>query len=69
MGLFANKYIVEEAPWKVEDMARVQTVLNNLSYALAVLTELYEPIIPEEAQKAREALRTREKIVLFPKIV
>lgn len=69
LGIFANKYIVEKEPWKSDDKAIVEPVLNNLSYALAVLTDLFEPVIPEETAKARAALAAREKIVLFPKLV
>ena len=69
LGIFANKYIVEQAPWKIEDKVSIEKVLNNLSYALHVLNALYEPIIPDAAKKASEALASREKIVLFPKIL
>ena len=69
LGIFANQYIVQQEPWKMEAKEDIQRVLNNLSYALAVLTDFFEPVIPEEAAKARAALAAREKIVLFQKIV
>lgn len=69
LGIFANRYIVEKEPWKMDNAAQIQVVLNNLSYALKVLTDFYEPVIPEEAAKARAALAAGEKIVLFQKIV
>lgn len=31
-------------------------------------SELFEPIIPEGAKKAPEAIRTKEKLILFPEI-
>lgn len=69
LSLFANKYIVEQAPWKMEDHDAIERVMNNLSYALQKLNDLYEPIIPEAVAVARLALEKREKIVLFEKIV
>jgi hypothetical protein len=33
-----------------------------------VVSELYEPIIPVSAVKAKKALEKREKIILFEKI-
>jgi hypothetical protein len=31
-------------------------------------TELYEPILPDGAVKAAEAIRRGEKVILFPRI-
>lgn len=62
-----NQYIHSEEPWKLKnDQAAV--VLNNVSYLLKTASELYEPIIPDGAQKAIHAIDNKEKIILFPKI-
>jgi len=68
LAIFSNRYIVEKAPWKMESQSEIALVINNLSFALARLNDLYEPIIPEAVAKARAALVNREKIVLFDKI-
>lgn len=69
LALFANKYIVDQAPWKMEEKSQIELVINNLSFAIDKLNDLYEPIIPEAVAKSRAALQNREKIVLFEKIV
>ncbi len=63
-----NKYIDSEKPWAIEEDMKAEEILNNLSYLLYHLVELYEPFIPTSAEKAREALKNREKIILFDKI-
>ncbi len=70
LATFGNVYIQENKPWE-KDKAKedVQKVLNNLSYLLYSVSDLYEAIIPESAKKAKEALKNREKIILFKKII
>lgn len=66
---FGNKYITKEEPWKKElPLETTQKILNNLSYLLSVVIELYSPIIPSSAEKAKRALEQRESIILFSKI-
>lgn len=66
---WGNKYITEKEPWeKTLKKEEIQTVLNNLSYLLKTVTELYSPIIPVSSEKALDALEKREKIILFNKI-
>ncbi|MGI5897905.1 MAG: methionine--tRNA ligase [Candidatus Dojkabacteria bacterium] len=66
---FGNKYITEKEPWNKElSIDEVEKILNNLSYLLKVVTQLYYPAIPFSAEKAREALENREKIILFNKL-
>lgn len=66
---WGNKYITEREPWdKSKEKEEVERILNNLSYLLYIVSELYEPIIPGSAVKAKEALEKREKIILFEKI-
>jgi hypothetical protein len=43
-------------------------VLNNVSFLLQKATELLEPIIPDGAIKAAEAIQKKEKVILFPRL-
>jgi methionyl-tRNA synthetase len=62
-----NQHIHEKEPWKqLPECAK--TTLNNVSFLIQVATELYEPIIPDGAQKTIAAMRKQEKIILFPRI-
>lgn len=66
---WGNKYITEEEPWeKGKAKEQVEKILNNLSYLLSTVIELYEPIVPTSAIKAKKALDERERIILFEKI-
>lgn len=65
---FGNGYMTEQKPWESQDKAFIEKVLNNLAYVLETVTDLYEPIIPVSAAKARAALAKQEKIILFNKL-
>lgn len=66
---FGNKYITKEEPWSKDiDLGKAEMVINNLSYLLKIVSEEYSPIIPVSAEKGLEALKNREKIILFPRI-
>jgi methionyl-tRNA synthetase len=66
---FGNKYVDETKPWeKTVTPDKAAEVINNLSYLLAKVTELYAPVIPDAAARAEEALEKKEKIILFPKL-
>ncbi len=66
---YGNKYITEKEPWSKDlNKGDVEKVLNNLSYLLKVVTDLYYPAIPVSTAKAKDALEKREKIILFNKI-
>lgn len=64
---WGNKYITEKQPWSTELESSTLT-LNNLSYLLKVIIDLYTPIIPVSCLRAREALEKSESIILFNKI-
>ncbi len=68
LSTFGNKYIDDHKPWLETDNAKVELVLNNLSYLLSVVNDLYTPILPETTEKAKNALERREVIILFPKL-
>lgn len=65
---FGNKYIDENKPWISEDKEQVELVLNNLSFLLKAVIEVYKCIIPDSANKAEKALESRTPEILFPKI-
>ncbi|MDG2307927.1 MAG: methionine--tRNA ligase [Candidatus Binatia bacterium] len=56
----ANKYVADQAPFKlVKDEAqrpRVGAILHNCVEALRVAAQLCAPVLPESAEKIREAL-------------
>ncbi|MEP7103337.1 MAG: methionine--tRNA ligase [Candidatus Dojkabacteria bacterium] len=64
---YGNKYIQDNAPWSEKDSDKVQKVLNNLSYLISTVIDLYEPIIPTSCENARNALKNNETIILFKK--
>lgn len=67
---WGNKYITEKEPWSKDvNLEDAKKILNNLSYLLKVVIQLYVPIIPVSARKAEEALDKKERIILFQKIV
>ncbi len=67
MVSFGNQYIHEKEPWKKEK-AEAEEILNSISHLLLTASALYEPIIPDGARRAEDAIRKREKVILFPRI-
>jgi len=67
MVSFGNRYFHENEPWK-QEIRQSEITLNNVTYLIQTASELYEPIIPDGAHKAMEAIKNREKIILYPKI-
>lgn len=65
---WGNKYITEKQPWSTELESSTLT-LNNLSYLLKAIIDLYTPIIPVSCLRAREALEKSESVILFNKIL
>jgi len=68
MVSYGNQHIHEKEPWKLSNV-EASVVLNNVSYLLLKASELLEPIIPDGASKAIEAIKNKEKIILFPKLI
>lgn len=69
LATFGNEYITENEPWsKDKSTEEVQIILNNLSYLLKVVAELYSFIIPDSSAKALEKLQNREAGALFEKL-
>ncbi len=62
-----NQYIHEQEPWKKE-YEEASVILNNVSYLLKAASEFYEPIIPNGAKKALNAIEKKEKSILYPRI-
>ncbi|MHC1716575.1 MAG: methionine--tRNA ligase [Candidatus Dojkabacteria bacterium] len=66
---WGNKYITTKEPWNKDlSPTKVEVILNNLSYLLEVVIDLYYPIIPISSKKAKLALQNRESVILFNKI-
>ena len=68
LSTFGNKYIDDNKPWLETEKSKVEIVLNNLSYLLNIINELYSPILPETTERAKEAWANREGIILFPNL-
>jgi methionyl-tRNA synthetase len=64
---FANKYIDQHKPWLSNDANLDKITLNNLSFLLYQGIICYEPIIPNAAKAAMEALLNQQPIILFKK--
>jgi methionyl-tRNA synthetase len=64
---FANKYIDQHKPWLTNDANLDKITLNNLSFLLYQGIICYEPIIPNAAKAAMEALLNQQPIILFKK--
>jgi methionyl-tRNA synthetase len=62
---FGNKYINDQKPWEQD---KPEEILNNLSYLLLTVCDLYSPIIPESSVKAKENLTNVIPGILFKKI-
>lgn len=64
---FGNRYIHEQEPWK-KDITESKVILCNIAHLLLEASDLFEPIIPEGAQKAIDAIEQQKKVILFPRI-
>lgn len=64
---FGNRYVQEKEPWRKGD-AEAAVILANVSLLVQEATALYEPVIPDGAAKAMESIRTKTKIVLYPRL-
>jgi methionyl-tRNA synthetase len=62
-----NQHIHEKEPWR-QNRDDACITLNNISYLMQTASELYEPIIPDGARLAIEAIQKKEKVILFPRI-
>jgi methionyl-tRNA synthetase len=62
-----NQHIHEQEPWK-QSLDEASITMNNVSFLMQTATELYEPIIPDGAKKALEAIHSGKKVILYPRI-
>lgn len=62
-----NKYIADHKPWEKSDGSET-AVLQDLLILLNHTAELATPILPDSAAKAKTALETGERVILFPKL-
>lgn len=61
---YCNSYINEKKPWIDNDVE----VLNNLYYALVVVSEYYGFVLPSKSQEIKDTLINKKKVILFKKI-
>jgi methionyl-tRNA synthetase len=62
-----NQHIHEKEPWR-QSPEDAGVTMNNVSYLMQTASELYEPIIPDGAKRAMEAIHKSEKVILYPRI-
>jgi len=67
IGNIANAYMTEKSPWS-KDCKNPGSVLSNISYILNVLIDLYLPIVPSTAIKAKEMLESNTSGILVTKL-
>jgi methionyl-tRNA synthetase len=67
LATLGNQLIHSREPWQ-QEIDPATTTLRNAAYLLQAVNKHYEPIIPESAGKAADALRNQEKIILFPRL-
>jgi methionyl-tRNA synthetase len=65
-----NKYIEDNKPWELQktDQKKFEEVIHKLFYGLCDISSAIAPFMPETAEKIKKALKTKELIVLFPRI-
>jgi methionyl-tRNA synthetase len=72
MGLAAqvNAYVSQQEPWKLatSDRERAGTVLNVALQAVADLTVLLSPFLPDSSAEARRLLGLSDDLVQFPEV-
>ena len=64
---FCDKYINEEKPW--EGNANASQVVSDIFFALKGVSEFLLPFLPETAEKIDKAVRNKEMIQLFPRLL
>jgi methionyl-tRNA synthetase len=65
-----NKYIEDTKPWELakDNEEEFKKVMQKLLNDLALVSELIAPFLPETSQKIKEALETKERVILFERI-
>ncbi len=66
----ANKYIEETKPWELgkKDEDGFERVMKKLLVDLHTISILLKSFLPETANKIQDALKTRERVILFERI-
>ena len=67
----ANKFIEDTKPWELakNDEEEFKKVMSRLVNNLALVSKQLRSFLPETAEKIKKALKTKEKIILFGRIV
>lgn len=63
---FCDKYINEEKPWGGKENAL--KVVSDILFALEEISDMLLPFLPQTAEKIKEAIKTKQSGILFPKI-
>ncbi|MFA6193379.1 MAG: methionine--tRNA ligase [Parcubacteria group bacterium] len=65
-----NKFIEENKPWELKktDEKKFQKVMQKLVSDLYLISDLLMPFMPETSKKIKKALKTKEAVMLFPRI-
>lgn len=63
---FCDKYINEEKPWEGKESA--PQVISDVLFALAEISELLNPFLPETAEKIARAVKAKKSEMLFPRL-
>ncbi len=69
LATYGNEYITSNAPWsKDSSLKNSEKVLNNLSYLLNKVIEIYKFVLPETCKKASQMLINKKTGILFQKV-
>jgi methionyl-tRNA synthetase len=65
-----DKYISDTKPWELKktNLEKFEEVMNKLAGDLSLIADLLIPFMPDTAEKIKEALKTKQIGILFPRI-
>lgn len=65
-----NKYIEDNKPWELakNDKVKFEAVMQKLLDDLYLISQMLIPFLPETAKKIKQALETKERVILFERI-
>lgn len=65
-----NKYIEDNKPWELakNDKVKFEAVMQKLLDDLYLISQMLIPFLPETAKKIKQALETKERVILFERM-
>ncbi|MDY0302431.1 MAG: methionine--tRNA ligase [Candidatus Moranbacteria bacterium] len=65
-----NKYIEDTKPWELakNDKVKFEAVMQKLLDDLYLISQMLIPFLPETAKKIKQALETKERVILFERM-